>query len=84
MENTGQESKAGKSRVQKDRSDSREKLDLINKRFMLLFDKGCKGDKKKQAEIKEQIKQSELKITDGKDSVTKIGKKLDISDHESD
>lgn len=34
--------------------------------------------------IKEEIKQTELKITDGKGSVTKIGRKLDISDHESD
>jgi hypothetical protein len=47
---------------------------------MLLFDKNFKEDKKKVAEIKEEIKQGELKITKGKESVTKMGKKFDISD----
>ena len=73
--------------VEKEKEDTnKSKLAILDKKFNLLFNREYQEDKKKLADLKEDIKREELKVAKHSDSdnLEKLGANLDISDVSSD
>lgn len=83
LKNSASKSKSKNSDSKpKEKPKKTSRLALLDKKFQLLFSKEYKEDRKKQIQMKEEIKQQESKH-EPEASVTKKGARLDISDFTS-